>query len=488
LEPIDNDYHYQYSSPASACEKEVVESNGRNQMRKVYERKSAMEQRVNVEEGLCKSQSCLAVLLVGVLCLSGISPAQTGEKTIEQLRETVEVLTGRIKALEEKQDAGSAAVAVQHDEIQTLSTKVDELGIAALSGNSAFDKLHIGGYGDMHANFGEGDNADLIDLHRLVLYFGYDFSDWIRFHSEWEIEHAFVSDGADGYFLIEQAHVDFLLSEKLNIRAGRVLTPLGIINKWHEPTLFNSVERPSFAKYIIPTTWPSDGVGIFGRIGESLSYEAYVVGGLDGSQFNATSGIRNGRIKERPSLHEPAVTGRIDYYAFGADVESDRSLRLGLSGYYGGLDNGNKGGNPGVSGDIGIYSADFQYTAGKFDLLGAVAHTQIDGAKKIGNGTAEEIFGWYLEGAYHFMPDEWKKGKLAKSDAVVFLRYDDFDTQYRMPDGVSRDPAGDRTEWTIGAAFWPTPNFVIKADYQIPDDATGDNLGHKINLGIGFAF
>ncbi len=137
---------------------------------------------------------------------------------------------------------------------------------------------------------------------------------------------------------------------------------------------------------------------------------------------------------------------------------------------------------------IRIYSADFQYTAGKFDLLGAVAHTQIDGAKKIGNGTAEEIFGWYLEGAYHIMPDEWKKGKLAKSDAVVFLRYDDFDTQYRMPDGVSRNPAGDRTEWTIGAAFWPTPNFVIKADYQIPDDATGDDLGHKINLGIGFAF
>ena len=446
-----------------------------------------MEQRLNVKKGPCKSQLPLAVLLVGVLWLPGIAPAQTAEEKVEQLQKTVEVLTRRIEALEEKQGAGSAAVAVQHDKIQTLSAKVDELGSAGvLSRNTAFDKLHIGAYGELHANFGEADDADLIDLHRLVLYLGYDFSDWIQFHSEWEIEHGFVADGAGGEFVIEQAYFDFLLSEELNIRVGRVLTPLGIINKWHEPTLFNSVERPSFAKFIIPTTWSSDGVGIFGRISETLSYEAYVVGGLDGSKFNATSGIRDGRIKERPSLHEPAVTGRVDYYAFGAD--SDRSLRLGLSGYYGGLDNGNKGTNPGISGDIGIYSADFQYTAGKFDLLGAVAHTQIDGAKKIGNGTAEETFGWYLEGAYHIMPDEWKKGKLAKSDAVVFLRYDDFDTQYRMPDGVSKNPAGDRTEWTIGAAFWPTPNFVIKADYQIPDDATGDDLGHKINLGIGFAF
>jgi hypothetical protein len=446
-----------------------------------------MEQRVNVKERSFRSRLLLAVLLVGVGWLAGIAPAQAAEEEVEQLRKIVEVLTRRIEALEEKQDAGSAVVAVQHDKIQTLSTKVDELGTAgAPSRNTAFDKLHVGAYGELHANFGEADDPDLIDLHRLVLYLGYDFSDWIRFHSEWEIEHGFVADGAGGEFVIEQAYFDFLLSEELNIRAGRVLTPLGIINKWHEPTLFNSVERPSFAKFIIPSTWSSDGVGIFGRISESLSYEAYVVGGLDGSQFNATSGIRDGRIKERPSLHEPAVTGRLDYYAFRADP--DRSLRIGLSGYYGGLDNGNEGINPGISGDIGILSADFQYTAGKFDFLGAVAHTQIDGAKKIGSGTAEEIFGWYLEGAYHIMPDEWKKGKLAKSDAVVFLRYDDFDTQYRMPDGVSPNPAGDRTEWTIGAAFWPTPNFVIKADYQIPDDATGDNPGHKINLGIGFAF
>ncbi|NJD62947.1 MAG: hypothetical protein FIA93_09560 [Deltaproteobacteria bacterium] len=63
---------------------------------------------------------------------------------------------------------------------------------------------------------------------------------------------------------------------------------------------------------IVPTTWSADRIGAFGGIGPSLKYELYVVSGLDGSEFDAVNGIRNGRIKELPSLHEPAVTGRLE--------------------------------------------------------------------------------------------------------------------------------------------------------------------------------
>ncbi|MHC4580494.1 MAG: porin, partial [Planctomycetota bacterium] len=195
--------------------------------------------------------------------------------------------------------------------------------------DSALGKLHFGGYGEMHANFVQGSESDQFDIHRLVLYLGYDFADWIKFNSEIEIEHAYVTDG-DGEVVLEQAYVDFLLTGRFNVRAGRILTPIGIINKKHEPTTFNGVERPAFATNIIPTTWSSDGLGIFGSLSESLTYEAYVVGGLDGSMFTATSGIRNGRIKERPSLNEPAITARLDYYPCAAvQNDSDQSLRLG---------------------------------------------------------------------------------------------------------------------------------------------------------------
>ncbi len=348
--------------------------------------------------------------------------------------------------------------------------------------------FHLGGYGELHATVTEGSGGDHLDYHRFVLYLGYNFADWITFHSELELEHA-TTDKGGAYYMLEHGHVDFLLHDVFNIRIGRVLMPLGITNKKHEPPTFNGVERPLFDQYIIPTTWPSDGLGIFGSLTPTLEYEIYVVGGLDGSRFNATDGIKGGRIKARPSLNEPALTGRLDYYpAAQRAVPLESALRVGISFYFGGLDNGNQGVDPDITGTIQIYSGDIESSIGKFDARGAVAYEAIDGARDIGNGTASAIFGWYLEGAYHVWPESWKKGKFKRSDAVVFVRYDDVNTQYRMPIGTAPNPAGDREEWTSGLGFYPTPNLVIKADYQFRDSASSQDRPEVLNLGIGFQF
>ena len=52
-----------------------------------------------------------------------------------------------------------------------------------------------------------------------------------------------------------------------------------------------------------------------------------------------------------------------------------------------------------------------------------------------------------------------------------------------MPSGVAKDPAGDRSEITLGLNFYPIPNVVIKADYQVRD-----GLSNLFNLGIGWEF
>lgn len=417
------------------------------------------------------------------------SQAAAAQAEIRELRQMVQALAAEVQQLKAdrgQEDALQEDYQTQLQDIRREVTALQESPGAELG--DALGKLSLGGYGEVHANFSEGTEKDQLDIHRLVMYLGYDFADWITFNSEIEIEHAFINDG-DGEISIEQAYVDFLFSDLFNVRAGRVLTPIGIINQKHEPTLFNGVERPSFASSIIPTTWSSDGIGIFGSLSPELSYEAYVVAGLDGSGFDALKGIRGGRIKERPSLNEPAFTGRLDYYPFLSAFENtNQSLRLGVSGYFGGLDNGDQGSNPGIDGEIAVTSGDFEYSVDRFDFRGVVANINIDGARQIGNGTAEEIFGWYLEGGYHFWPDEWKTGKLAQSDAVVFLRYDDFDTQHKMPSGIARNPAGDRREWTVGVNFYPTANLVLKADYQMRSDASGDNPDDLLNFGVGWAF
>jgi hypothetical protein len=451
----------------------------------------------NVNKGKRMRESIITALLGILLFISMPARANDSEKPeseerIKKLEQMVEKLSTEVNALrQEKSEADqSAGNNIPHKYLDELRREIDEIkNSKAMDLNSWLNRLTIGGYGEMHANFGEGPEKDVFDIHRLVLYLGYEFSDWIQFHSETEIEHAFVSDDSGGELSLEQAYVDFLLSEHLNVRAGRVLTPLGIINKKHEPPLFNGVERPSFSKYIIPTTWSSDGIGIFGFAGSFLQYEVYVVGGLDGSEFNATDGIRKGRIKERPSLHEPAFTGRLDFYPLSnQETNYEQDLRLGLSGYCGGLDNGNQGKDPGIDGNIKIYSADFEYSVCRFDFRGAIADIKIDGAREIGNGTAEEIFGFYVEGAYHFWPDAWKTNKLKSSDAVLFVRFDNFDTQHEMPSGVSQDPVGDRIEWTMGVNFYPVHNFVIKADYQIRQNEAQSDLPDLLNLGLGWNF
>jgi hypothetical protein len=435
----------------------------------------------------------LSLLLLGVsdnAIAQDNRSADARDKRIEELETAVQRLMSEIEALKQEQQKEKEQLEEQEKSISKLNNRMEEEDQSpALDDKSWTDRFVLGGYGELHANLTTDEGNDRLDFHRLVAFVGYEFSDWIKFNSEIELEHAFVTDESGGELVIEQAYFDFQLKDALNVRAGRVLTPLGIINKNHMPTTFNGVERPSFARFIIPTTWPSDGAGMFGSLLPSLNYEIYLVAGLDGSQFNAINGIRDGRIFERPSLNDPAVTARMDFYPFAErEVGYGQRLRLGLSTYIGGLNNGNNGKDPGIDGDIQIYSGDFQYSISDWDFRGAVAYQKINGALEIGNGTAEEIFGWYLEAAYHLWPDSFKRGFLRKSDLVLFVRYDDYDTQFKMPFGVPKDPRGDRQELTAGLSFFIRSNLVFKADYQFRDDASDEGLPDLYNFGIGWTF
>lgn len=374
-------------------------------------------------------------------------------------------------------------IAALEQQVQFLTDEIEmQQAYEPSEAGDALGGFRFGGYGEIHAGFTENGDS-VFDIHRLVMYVGYEFSEWIILHSEVEIEHAYVTDGAGGEVLIEQLYADFLLADAFNMRAGRMLAPLGIINQTHEPSLFFGVERPNVDKYIIPTTWSVDGAGIFGSPGGRLSYQAYVVGGLDGAQFSADEGVRGGRIKERSGLNDPAVTGRIDLYPF-----DERELRFGISGYYGGTDNANKGGSSGAENTFAMYSADFEYDISLFRFRGVIAHGKNADPLNLPAGTGEEIFGWYLEGGVSVMPESWKKGKLAEADVLPFVRYEAYDTQYKVPDGTVKDGANDRTDISVGINFPLTHQFVLKADYQFKYDQSPTDPNNVFNLGMGWAF
>ncbi|WP_372846601.1 porin [Pontiella sp.] len=342
--------------------------------------------------------------------------------------------------------------------------------------------FRFGGYGDIHANF-EENGKSVFDIHRLVMYVGYDFSDWITLNSEIELEHAYVTDGAGGEISIEQLYADFQLADSFNVRAGRMLAPMGIINHAHEPTLFFGVERPSVDKYIIPSTWSIDGVGVFGAPFGWLNYQAYVVGGLNGSAFSASDGVRGGRIKERGGLNAPAITGRIDLFPF-----DEQDLRLGVSAYYGGTDNANKGGGSGAENNFGMYSADFEYTVSRLQVRGVVALGDQSDPENLPVGVGEQIFGWYLEAGVSVMPESWMSGKLVEADILPFVRYEEFDTQHKVLDGTVKDGANDRTDITVGVNLPLTQQLILKADYQFKYSKAAADPNNTFNLGMGWAF
>ena len=125
--------------------------------------------------------------------------------------------------------------------------------------SKANSKTVIGGYGELHYNNIE--DTESIDFHRFVLFFGHEFTESIRFFSEFELEHALSGDGKPGEVELEQAYIEMDLTESTTLKTGLFLVPVGIINETHEPPTFYGVERNPVEKNIIPATWWEAGAG-----------------------------------------------------------------------------------------------------------------------------------------------------------------------------------------------------------------------------------
>ena len=93
-----------------------------------------------------------------------------------------------------------------------------------LSGNYG-KAVTIGAYGEINYNQPEGDNGEL-DVQRLVVLLGYKFNEKTQFVSEIEFEH--VEE-----VFVEQAFVNYAVSNNVSLRGGLMLVPMGIVNEFH---------------------------------------------------------------------------------------------------------------------------------------------------------------------------------------------------------------------------------------------------------------
>ncbi len=342
----------------------------------------------------------------------------------------------------------------------------------------------VSGYMDFHFNKNEFEDARL-DFHRFVLLITHNFSDRIRFVSELELEHAFVEGPEEaGALELEQAYVDFLLSRGFNLRAGMMLVPVGIINERHEPPVYYGVERPFVDTVIIPTTWFETGVGVHGEVGRGWRYRAYVMSPLNAREFTAEEGIREGRQKgSDTNIGRPAFTGRLEFVGVPG-LTAGASFWTGRSGFEF---------RPRFDVPVTVGEADVRLARDRLELRGQFAYVSVSNAAELNDAlgravgvdpnVASAMRGFYGEAAYRVISGA------RIGDVGIFTRYENFDTQYRMPDGYLPLEEFDRDAFTTGATYWPDPDIAIKVDYSILRSKSAIlPAPNSFNIGLGWWF
>lgn len=349
-------------------------------------------------------------------------------------------------------------------------------------------RLTIGGYAQIDYNQPFGGNLKQngkLDVHRLVMLFGYKFNKRTSFITEIEYEHV-----KEVY--IEQAFLNYKINNYLNFRGGLLLIPMGIINEYHEPTTYNGVERPNLDSKIVPTTWREIGAGFTGRFTDlSLKYQLYVVNGFNGydgaAKFSGSNGLRSGRQKGAESfMSYPNVTGRIDYYAIPG-------LNIGLSGYFGKsqstLYDGKTSQAIADSSVVGISMLNFdvRYNIKGLQLRGQYNYTKLSNTKEYNEfgstNLGSAMNGYYIEAGYNvFRPLN------ANTELIPFVRYENYNTQFKTEIPEIKDAANNRTEITTGIGWKLDKGAVLKADIQFFSDEATDNWQKQLNLGIGVWF
>ncbi|MDQ8186616.1 hypothetical protein [Pelagicoccus sp. SDUM812002] len=171
---------------------------------------------------------------------------------IQKQQEQIDSLLDRVDATEGNLVETKQAIEVTANQVETTATFVEGYVASGAAGEGDSGRTHLGGYGELHYNFGKADKAD---FHRWVLFLEHSFNDKVRLVSEVELEHSIAGDGQTGEIELEQAYVEFDINESDTAKAGLFLIPVGILNETHEPATFYGVERNNVEKNIIPTTW-----------------------------------------------------------------------------------------------------------------------------------------------------------------------------------------------------------------------------------------
>ena len=455
---------------------------------------------------------CLSVLFFTTVC-----PVVYGAETDEDLKAKVDAMEKMLEELKGqlKQQAETTKELVSlRDDVKGImpgnefywAKKAQELqdkGLAPVFGKQygkpflrRFGRnTYVGGYMDHELRFDAGSQTKkTFDQHRLIPFIYSDVSDRVKFATEIEFEHGGPDttggvSGGKGELKVEFATIDFLMTDWLNYRGGIILSPLGKFNLVHDSPLQDLTDRPMVSTFILPSTLFESGMGFFGTFYPTemskLDYEIYAVNGFQSISGNtsvlspATSVteieqfIKQSRGSQKQDNNTNfAIVGRVAYSPF-------LGLELGASWHTGNIDDRNEN-------RMTIKAFDWTYQKGPFELVGEYGHASINREGLLDNGSqksdvmAGDMWGYYIEPRYHFMPQFLKDiaPTIFKDDSTftAVLRWGQIDVN--SPTNVAIEGDVRRTRLTPGFNFRYTEDTVFKMEYQFNEEH-----GRRINAG-----
>ena len=319
----------------------------------------------------------------------------------------------------------------------------------------------IGGYGELHYNRaqnGDDDATTKLDFHRFIIYYGYNWTEEWSFKSEVELEHNFVS-GGNGELELEQAFVNYH-SNLFGFQAGVILPSVGLINEYHEPPLFISVERPEYSKYVIPTTWFGNGFALYGSM-FGLNMRFVLMEDMEGEGIGA--GIRSGRGKGyKTTAYDWVKNLSVNYTGIAG-------LRIG--GSYT-MNNAPIDNNPDSTVSFGLGEFNLKYDAN--NIYAVMEYGNISYENNPSGYTSSG--GYYLDLGYNVAGFVGLEGKL-----IPWFRYSDYN---RGNDNADKHYTIQR----FGLTYWPISNVAFKFDYGTHQTESAEDVKTQINVGVGYNF
>lgn len=298
-----------------------------------------------------------------------------------------------------------------------------------------------------------------------------------------------------GEVLLEELELAYQVNDYLEIEAGRIVVPIGLVTEYYMPndyftTTYNSVEST-----LLPTKWYEFGAGIEGNFGHNHQwrYRLAMVNGLDATGFSSGNWILGGYQKrfETVNANHFAGVARLDF-SF-----SERNV-IGGSFYF-----GNSTGNrpkPDMTENayVGIYEghAVIHIRGFIFKMLGIYgtltnAEAVSQANRNLSNNlnvkrtpVASAATGFYIETGYDLLNQQQQTEKL-----FVFGGYYYYDTMAKTEGSIFNNPRWERKEFRGGIQFIVNEYLSLKTDVTHRRLGTSkDRIENTWSVGLGFQF